>query len=104
MEFPWGDRQAVRSHRHLILNTVTDIAKFPQLGDNLMLGTGDLLQAHAAANLLETPFDASLEKPSHGRSCFVFGSRAKKMKLSAIFKPPNYDHAIFIIQSKHFSS
>ena len=54
-----------------------------------MLCDGDLLQAHAAANLLETLFDASLQKPSHSRSSFVFGSRAEKMKLSAIFGLPN---------------
>ena len=89
MEFPWRDREAIRCHWHLILNTATDIAQFPQLGDNLMLCAGDLLQAHADANLLETLFDASLQKPGHSRSSFVSGSRAEKMKLSAIFGPPN---------------
>src|SRR6266480_2419383 len=104
MEFPWRDREAIRRHWYLILNTATDIAQFPQLGDNLMLCAGDLLQAHAAANLLETLFDASLQKPSHSRSSFVSGSRAEKMKLSAIFRPRNYDYAVFISQREHFSS
>jgi len=89
MEFPWGEREAIGCHRHVILNTATDIAQFPQLGDNLMLRAGDLLQAHAAANLLEPLFDASLEKPNHIRSSFAFGSRAENIKLSAIFGPAN---------------
>ena len=91
MEFPWWDRDAIGRHRHLILNTDTDIAQFPQLGNDLMLCADDLLQAHAAANLLEALFDVSLEKPSHSKSSFVFGSRAEKMKLSPIISLPNYD-------------
>jgi hypothetical protein len=102
MEFPWGDREAIRRYWHLILNTATDIAQFPQLGDNLMLCTDDLLEAHATTNLLEPLFDASLEKPNH-RSSFVFASCAEKMKLSTIFGPPKCDYAIFVIQREHFS-